>query len=117
MKIGTIIYTWLRGELVGTDEFGNRYYRNTKKRRGKEQRWVIYKGEADGSAAPPEWHAWLHHTTDEPLTEKAAQMLAWQKEHEPNMTGTPEAYMPRGHDRRGGRHAPAHGEYEAWSPE
>ena len=48
MNIGTVIYTWLRGELVGTDEFGNRYYRNRRKRRGKEQRWVLYKGDVDG---------------------------------------------------------------------
>ena len=27
MSLGTLLYTWLRGELVGTDQFGNRYYR------------------------------------------------------------------------------------------
>ena len=28
MITGTLFYTWLHGKLVGTDEFGNRYYRN-----------------------------------------------------------------------------------------
>ena len=27
MTLGTRLLTWLRGELVGTDSFGNRYYR------------------------------------------------------------------------------------------
>ena len=43
---GTQLWTWLYGEAVGEDEFGNRYYRT---RGGKidpalgfERRWVIY---------------------------------------------------------------------------
>ena len=27
MTLGTRLLTWFRGELVGTDNFGNRYYR------------------------------------------------------------------------------------------
>ncbi len=27
MTIGTRLFTWWRGELVGTDQLGNRYYR------------------------------------------------------------------------------------------
>ncbi|MCH7889514.1 MAG: NADH:ubiquinone oxidoreductase subunit NDUFA12, partial [Proteobacteria bacterium] len=26
MTIGTRLFTWMRGEAVGEDEFGNRYY-------------------------------------------------------------------------------------------
>lgn len=118
MYIGTLIYTWLRGELVGTDEFGHRYYRSTGRRlNGRERRWVLYKGPSEASKVPPEWHAWLHHTVEEPLTESAAQARTWQKEHVPNRTGTVEAYRPRGHDLRGGQRAAATGDYEAWSPE
>ena len=43
---GTQFWTWMYGEAVGKDEFGNRYYRT---RGGKidrglgfERRWVIY---------------------------------------------------------------------------
>ncbi len=118
MSIGTLLYTWVMGRLVGTDEFGNRYYRSKgKKLHGRERRWVLFKGRAEASKVPPEWHAWLHHTTQAPLTEAAVQARPWQKEHQPNRTGTPDAYRPRGHDLRGGQRAPATGDYEAWTPE
>jgi len=118
MHFGTFLYTLFKGKLVGTDEFGNRYYRGTgKPLHGDERRWVVYKGKAEASTIPPEWHAWLHHTVTAPLTEKAALARPWQKEHEPNKTGTPEAYLPRGHDLRGGHRAHATGDYEAWKPE
>ena len=118
MHIGTLLYTWLNGKLVGIDEFSNRYYRGKGKRlHGRERRWVVFKGKAEASKVPPEWHAWLHHTTDAPLTESAAQALPWQKMHVPNLTGTPNAYRPRGHDLKGGRRAAATGDYEPWTPE
>lgn len=117
MTIALRIYTWLKGELVGTDEFGNRYYLGRGRRlQGRERRWVIYKGEAEASKVPPEWHAWLHHTVSAPLSESAAQPRPWQKEHVPNLTGTAAAYRPRGHALRGGRRAPSDGDYEAWRP-
>ena len=90
---GTQLWTWLYGELVGQDEFGNRYYRT---RGGKidptllmERRWVIYNGEAEASSVPPSWHGWLHHTVDVPPTEERYQPRPWQKPHRPNLTGTP----------------------------
>ena len=43
--------------------------------------------------------------------------LPWQKEHLPNLTGTPEAYRPAGSLERGGKRARATGDYEAWQPE
>lgn len=117
MYIGTLLYTWVMGELVGTDEFGNRYYRSRGRRlNGRERRWVLYKGPGEASNVPPEWHAWLHHTVAEPLSESAAQAKPWQKPHQANPTGTPDAYRPRGHDLSGGRRAPATGDYEAWRP-
>jgi NADH:ubiquinone oxidoreductase subunit len=116
MITGTLIYTWLHGELVGTDEFGNRYYRSKDRRYGRERRWVLYKGRHEASKVPPEWHAWLHHTTADPLTESAAKARPWQKEHLPNLTGTPGAYLPPGHDLRGGHRPRANGDYEPWIP-
>lgn len=116
--IGTLMYTWINGELVGTDEFGNRYYRARRDSiHGRQRRWVIYKGRPEASKVPPEWHAWLHHTTDEPLTELAAQNRPWQKAHKANPTGTADAYRPQGHDLRGGNRASATGDYEAWVPD
>ncbi|HYZ42174.1 MAG TPA: NADH-ubiquinone oxidoreductase subunit NDUFA12 family protein, partial [Stellaceae bacterium] len=99
MTLGTRLLTWLRGELVGTDAYGNRYYRERGSRplrRGggrasREKRWVIYNGEPEGSKVPPEWHAWLHHTVDE-IPRPDRPRYSWEKPHQPNMTGTPFAY-------------------------
>ncbi len=119
MTIGTMIYTWLNGRQVGIDEFGNRYYeaKNGDTLHNRPRRWCMFKGDAEASMVPPEWHAWLHHMTPEPLTDEAARARAWQKPHEPNHTGTIKAYRPKGHDLRGGTRAHATGDYEAWTPE
>jgi NADH:ubiquinone oxidoreductase subunit len=119
MTIATRIYALLRGELVGTDEFGNRYYRlkgPSRRARGRKRRWVLYKGDPEASRVPPEWHAWLHHTSDAPLTGSPARERPWHKEHEPNRTGTAAAHLPSGHVLRGRRRAPATGDYEPWRP-
>ena len=61
MSIGTTIYTWLYGKIVGTDEIGNKYYTNSENHNDlKAKRWVIFKGEIEASKIPPHWHAWLH---------------------------------------------------------
>jgi NADH:ubiquinone oxidoreductase subunit len=118
MNIGTLIFTWFNGDLIGTDEFGNRYYRSkSKKRWGREQRWCLFKGAKDSTKVPAEWHAWLHHTVEEPLTQMSAEPHAWQKPHEANPTGTVAAYRPAGHAFKGGKRASATGDYEAWAPE
>jgi len=118
MSIGTKILTWLRGKYVGSDSFGNKYYRSKRDALwGRERRWVVFKGKVEASKVPPEWHAWLHHTTLDPLTEEAKRARPWQKPHLPNVSGTPYAYFPKGHQLRGGKRAPATGDYEPWTPE
>ena len=110
--------TWRRGEKVGTDRFGNVYYRDkTGKRGGKERRWVIYAGEPEASMIPPEWHGWLHYITAEPLPEhSSAYHKPWQKEHLPNLSGSVQAYRPPGHQYAGGQRVQATGDYEPWTP-
>lgn len=123
--IGTRLMTLFRGELVGTDVFGNRYYRDksyrTEKHGGgrfaREKRWVIYNGPVEASRVPPEWHAWLHHTVDDIPTDGGRPKYAWQKPHLPNLTGTPDAYRPPGSLLRGGQRQAATGDYEPWQPE
>ena len=117
MSLGTWIYTMLNGDIVGTDEFGNRYYRGKgKKLQGRERRWVVYKGQAEASKVPSEWHGWLPHTFEEPLTEEEAKSRSLQLAHIPNLTGTANAYRPAGHEFKGGQRAAATGDYEAWTP-
>lgn len=126
MSLGTRLFTWLHGELVGTDRFGNRYYRDKRGVKAKvgaglsqERRWVLYDGEAEASKVPPMWHAWLHYSVQQPPAEGAedpARIYGWQKEHLPNLTGTAEAYRPPGSLLAGGQRAPATGDYEPWRP-
>ncbi len=110
------LVTSLTGRLVGKDAVGNVYYEA--KRR------------APAAAAPPplgdvprrgrgEQHpagvaclAALHHGRADPETVRRA----WQKPHEPNLTGTPLGYRPPGSDYLGGKRAPRRGDYEAWTP-
>ncbi|WP_426958859.1 NADH:ubiquinone oxidoreductase subunit NDUFA12 [Muricoccus radiodurans] len=109
---------WLSGfsgRQVGTDSAGNVYFESRRDYRGygRKRRWVIYAGPAEATVVPPEWHGWLHHTTAAPLERPR---LPWIKEHRPNLTGTPHAYRPKGHDLVGGQRAPTAGDYEAWTP-
>lgn len=116
MNIGTWLFTRFRGRQVGTDSAGNIYYEEKQLRSGglRQRRWVIYAGTPEATEVPPEWHSWLHYTTDAPLTEVSRR--PWQKPHQPNATGTPDSYRPPGHDYRGGQRARATGDYEAWTP-
>ncbi len=116
------LYTRRRGQHVGTDELGNLYYVQNKGvgPLGVPRRWVIYKNGAEASQISPDWHGWMHYTTDTPPTEdKAYQPRPWQKAHLPNMTGTPDAYRPKGSILApgGSRRPRATGDYKAWKPD
>ena len=118
---GTQLWTWRFGELVGTDEFGNTYYRTKggviDPTLGFQRRWVVYNGYAEASKVPPEWSGWLHYTFDEPPTTAPLMRRAWEKDHHPNLTGTIHAWRPKGSLARGGERSPATSDYKPWSPE
>lgn len=106
------------GIEVGHDDFGNRYYRSRHTPKGtRERRWVIYAGEPEASKIPPEWHIWLHHISEAPLTPQDGFNKPWQKPHQQNLTGTDQAYFPPGHVLEGGKRHKATGDYQAWQPE
>ena len=112
----TTVRTWLNGRLVGRDTNGNRYYEARRPTKGqRSRRWVVFaNGGNEPSSVPAEWHAWLAYTSDKPLTD--VQRHAWQQPHDENRTGTKAAYLPPGHDFRGGNRERAAGDYEAWKP-
>lgn len=108
--LNTQFYTWRKGKRVGEDAEGNTYYASEAGRR-----WVIFNGASEASRVTPEWHGWLHHTWDEPPTEKPLPKKDWEKPHVENLTGTPGAYAPSGSIRKA---TPlVRTDYEAWSPE
>ena len=109
--IGTQLYTSRHGVKVGEDEQGNIFYRS----KDGKKRWVIFNGEAEASRVGADWHGWLHHTWDEPPTEKPVAHKAWEKPHLPNLTGTAQAHVPAGSIRRA--EPAARRDYEAWTPE
>ncbi len=109
---GTRFFTWKKGEFVGTDEFGNKYYIE----RGGKRRWVIYKNLAEASQIPAGWHGWMHYRTDTPPSESEYVAREWEIAHSPNLTGTPNAYRPKGSILTPGKRPEVTGDYHAWTP-
>lgn len=115
---GTSFSLWRsRARLIGTDEQGNRYFEEAGRTGpdGRARRFVIYHGVAEASRVTPDWHGWLHHTFDEPPTTAPLKRRAFEKDHRPNMTGTPLAHHPPGSLVRNAGGVAA--DYEAWTPE
>ena len=72
------------GDLKGTDSMGNQYYENLARLPGR-QRFVIYAGWGKGydpSQVPPEWHHWLHNTTDRTPVERPVKPHPYQLPHQ-----------------------------------
>lgn len=109
--LGTQVWTARHGRKVGQDAEGNTYYES----RDGKRRWVIYNGETEASRVPPEWHGWLHHTFAEPPTTAPLPRKPWQRPHQPNLTGTPAAWVPPGSLRR--PEPAVRRDYDAWQPD
>jgi NADH:ubiquinone oxidoreductase subunit len=75
----------------------------------------MFNGEMEASRVSPDWHGWLHHTWDEPPTDKPMVHKTWEKPHVENLTGTMQAYAPAGSLRQ--LSPKDRSDYEAWSPE
>ena len=88
--LGTFIYTFFLGKYVGIDEFGNKYYSSSNKKR-----WVIYKNDVESTKIPSEWYLWIHFLSKDVPSENIKKH-SWQKKHKENLTGTKEAYKPEG---------------------
>lgn len=115
--LGALFDIGRRAKKVGEDEYGNRYFEERKiSLEGRPRRYVIYKGYADASRVPSDWHGWLHHTFAEPPTTAPLKRKAWEKDHQPNLTGTVYAYHPKGSLSEPGKRAAASADYEPWTP-
>lgn len=115
----TSLTLWRRkASLIGRDEQGNRYFEEEEASAsdGRKRRWVVYHGVAEASRVPPDWHGWLHHTFEEPPTLVPLLRRKWEKDHLPNMTGTPLAYHPKGSLANATRAESETPGYNAWRP-
>ncbi len=127
------IFTWWTGatigaraqigrtsRFVGEDETGNKYYESVAPKYNydnRNRRFVIYNGYPDASKVNADWHGWLHHTFPEPPTRAPLKRRSWEKDHEPNLTGTIWAWRPKGSLARGGKRQAASGDYQPWTPD
>ena len=109
--LGTQLFTWRKGTKVGEDAQGNIYYQS----KNGERRWVVFNGEVEASRISADWHGWMHHTWDQPPTERPVTHKAWEKPRQDNLTGTAAAYVPAGSLRRA--QPVERRDYEAWQPE
>ena len=66
MDLGTRLFTLLKGRRVGDRRRSATFTtRSAASAPGTAlRRWVMYAGAPEASLVPPEWHAWLHYTTD-----------------------------------------------------
>ena len=85
------------GTLVGTDQFGNKYYENNNYMFSRN-RFVEfpYKGryEFDATQIPPEWHRWMQYMTDDPPSKVPLTASKFDKTHELNYSGSEKEYVP-----------------------
>lgn len=120
MCVKTWLYTKLFGQKIGSDEYGNIYYETKKIARcfQRKNRWVYYKGLAEGSKVPVSWFSWLHYQTDKvPITKSKSKDYKWELPSTPNLTGTKYAYMPTGHTFSTNKRDKAIGDYQSWDPD
>lgn len=111
MKFLTNLKIRLFCAKIGADEFGNEYFQNKNSRR-----FVIYKGIAEPSKIPAEWHGWIHYTTDIAPVNINTHRYHWQKTHLPNLTGTVHAYSPKGNLSKGEKREQVSADYQSWNP-
>ena len=116
--MNTIFDVKRRSDFVGEDEYGNRYFQARKSSfDGRHRRYVLYKGLAEPSKVPADWHGWLHYTYAEPPTDKPLVRKPFETDHTPNLTGTIYAYRPKGSLANSGVRRESDSDYEAWSPD
>ncbi len=85
---GTFLKTLFFGKFVGSDEYGNKYYRSK-----KNERWVVYAKNIEATKITSDWYLWMHHTIDK-IPNTKENKYSWQKEHLENQTGTKNSFKP-----------------------
>lgn len=104
-----------RASRIGEDEQGNAYYEEKRAHQGRRRRYVIFKGYSDASKVPPDWFGWLHYILEAPPSAAPLRRQLWERPHQPNLTGTPQAYRPPG-SLASAAEAKAMDPYESWTP-
>ena len=90
-NIGTILYSFLKGKKIGQDKIGNKFYVHKKI---KNKKWVLYKHNIDPTSLDVKWQIWLTSTNSNVPTDIEESNFQWQKDKQPNLTGTVNSYHP-----------------------
>ena len=85
---GTFLKTLFFGKLVGSDDYGNKYYKSK-----NDERWVVYSSNIEATKITSDWYLWIHHTIDK-IPDNNTQKFYWQKKHLENQTGTINSHKP-----------------------
>ena len=86
---GTFLKTLFFGKFVGSDQYGNKYYKS----KNNDERWVVYSSNIEATKITSDWYLWIHHTIDK-IPENQISKFSWQKKHLENQTGTKNSYKP-----------------------
>ena len=105
--IGTKIYTKFFGNFVGSDEYGNNYFKSS----DGTKRWINYKGICDASTISPSWYSWLHKTTNKVPSLEKNNLL--KKNIKDNYTFTEKS--KKYHPNNSKNHL-IFNDYESWKP-
>jgi|TARA_Y100000389_G_C17069420_1_gene321246 NADH:ubiquinone oxidoreductase subunit len=87
--LGTFLKTLFYGKFMGSDDFGNKYYKSK-----KNERWVIYSNSIEATKITSDWYLWIHHTVDKIPEAKNKEKYLWQKKNLENQTGSKNSYKP-----------------------
>ena len=86
--LGTFLKTLFFGKFVGSDEYGNKYYKSK-----KDERWVVYGKNIEATKISADWYLWMHHTINK-IPDYKDQKFPWQKKHLENQTGSKNSFRP-----------------------
>ena len=85
---GTLLKTLFFGKYVGSDEYGNKYYKSK-----NDERWVVYSNNIEATKITSDWYLWIHHTINN-IPNNQEKKYSWQKKHLENQTGSDNSYKP-----------------------
>ena len=105
--IGTKIYTKFFGNFVGSDEYGNNYFKSS----DGTKRWINYKGICDASSISPSWYSWLHKTTNKVPSLEKDNLLKKNIKDNYTITEKSKKYHPNN-----SKNHLIFNDYESWKP-
>ena len=84
---GTFLKNIFFGKFVGSDQYGNKYYKSK-----NDERWVVYSTNIEATKITSDWYLWIHHTIDKIPDNNKQSLMA--KKHLENQTGTINSHKP-----------------------